>query len=212
MPRFPFPQMKALPLSLATGLALFLTSPPPPSQALTLTMLEVGNDVVVSGSGTLNLAALQGPIADLSEGAFIYPEFSSFLLGTATNFDVYSGTIAFPANFGSGEFDTGDGSGDPLGPVKFIVGFDPEIWVPAGYQSGEPLNSSAIFPGQSLASLGVTPGIYTWTWGSGADSDDLTLLVEESIPPVPGPLPLLGAAAAFGWSRRLRKRCLQARR
>jgi MYXO-CTERM domain-containing protein len=25
--------------------------------------------------------------------------------------------------------------------------------------------------------------------------------------PVPGPLPLLGAGAAFGWSRRLRKRC-----
>jgi hypothetical protein len=213
MPRFPFPQMKALPLSLATGLALFLTSPPPPSQALTLTMLEVGNDVVVSGSGTLNLTALQGPIPDFNGVAFVDPEFSSFLLGEATDFDVYSGTIAFPANFGSGTyFETRDGgSGDALGPVQ-IFGFGREIWVPAGYQSGEPINSSAIFPGQSLASLGVTPGIYTWTWGSGADSDDLTLLVEESIPPVPGPLPLLGAAAAFGWSRRLRKRCLQARR
>jgi hypothetical protein len=56
------------------------------------------------------------------------------------------------------------------------------------------------------------PGIYSWSWGSGLDADDLTLHVEETIPPVPGPLPLLGASAAFVWSRHLRKRCLQARR
>jgi hypothetical protein len=28
----------------------------------------------------------------------------------------------------------------------------------------------------------------------------------DVIPAVPGPLPLFGAAAAFGWSRRLKKR------
>lgn len=212
MPRFPFSQMKALPLSLATGVALLFTTPPTPSQALTLTMLEAGNDVVVSGSGTLNLTALQGPIPDQSDGAFVYPSFSSFLLGEATGLDVYIGDITFPASMGSGSGVIGDGSGAPFGPVQFVFGFGQELWVPAGYQSGGPLNASAIFPGESLASLGVTPGIYTWSWGSGADSDDLTLLVEESIPPVPGPLPLLGAGAAFGWSRRLRKRCLQARR
>lgn len=219
MPRFPIPQLKAAPLSLAAGLALLLASPPPPTQALTVTMLEVGNDVVMSGSGSLNLTALNGPIADFSPGPFVYPSASSFLLGSLSGLlgslsgiDVYFGDITFPTEFGPGSGVLGDGSGEPFGPVQFVFGFGQEIWVPAGYQSGAPLNASAIFQGETLESLGVNPGMYTWTWGFGADADDLTLHVEQTIPPVPGPLPLLGAGAAFGWSRRLRKRCLQARR
>lgn len=212
MPRFPIPKMKAAPLALAAGLALLLAHPPQPAQALTVTMLEVGNDVVVSGSGSLNLSALSGPIADYSPGPFLYPTASSFLLGSASGIDVYFGDITFPANFGTGSGVLGSGSGEPFGPVQLIFGFGQEIWVPSGYLSGGPLDASAIFQGETLASLGVNPGIYSWTWGTGADADDLTLHVEQSIPPVPGPLPLLGAGAAFGWSRRLRKRCLQARR
>ncbi|MFM7394031.1 MAG: hypothetical protein ACKO22_06635 [Cyanobium sp.] len=39
-----------------------------------------------------------------------------------------------------------------------------------------------------------------------AFSIDNASFASRSIPAVPGPLPLLGAAAAFGWGRRLRKR------
>ena len=210
--RFPIPQMKALPLSLAAGLAFMFASPPPSAQALTITMMEVGNDVVMSGSGSLNLTALNGPIPDLGSSPFVYPSFSSFLLGSVGGIDAYNGMITFPSDFGPGMVGVvGDGSGEQFGPVQ-VFGFGQEIWVPAGYQSGAPLNASAIFLGETLATLGINPGVYVWSWGSGADSDDLTLNVEQSIPPVPGPLPLLGAGAAFGWSRRLRKRCLQVRR
>jgi hypothetical protein len=212
MSRFPIQKMKAIPLTLAVGLALTLASPPPQAQALTITMLEVGDDVVMSGSGSLNLTALNGPIADFGSTPFVYPSFSSFLLGSLGGIDAYSGDITFPTDFGPGTAGVlGDGSGEQFGPVQ-VFGFGQEIWVPTGYQSGAPLNASAIFEGETLASLGVNPGIYVWSWGSGVDSDDLTLHVEHTIPPVPGPLPLLGAGAAFSWSRRLRKRCLQARR
>jgi hypothetical protein len=34
--------------------------------------------------------------------------------------------------------------------------------------------------------------------------------IQETAPPVPGPLPLFGAAAAFGMSRRLRQRIRRA--
>jgi hypothetical protein len=37
-------------------------------------------------------------------------------------------------------------------------------------------------------------------------SIDNASFANRSIPAVPGPMPLLGAAAAFGWGRRLRKR------
>ena len=46
-------------------------------------------------------------------------------------------------------------------------------------------------------------------------TDGTSILVGAGSPPpppasVPGPLPLFGATAAFGWSRRLRRRTLQA--
>jgi hypothetical protein len=48
-----------------------------------------------------------------------------------------------------------EGSGEPLGAVQIIFGFGPEIWVPADYQSGGPLNSSEIFQDETLASIGL---------------------------------------------------------
>lgn len=43
--------------------------------------------------------------------------------------------------------------------------------------------------------------------GSSSGSEPATLTITNfNAPPVPGPLPVLGAAAAFGWSRRLRRR------
>ncbi len=134
-------------------------------------MMEVGADVTMAGSGSLNLAALQGPVTDLSPGSFVYPSLSSFLLGTLSGVDAFFGTISFPTDFGSGSGVLGDGSGEPFGPVQ-IFGFGPEIWVPMGYQSGAPLNASAIFQGETLATLGINPGVYVWSWGSGEDADD----------------------------------------
>jgi hypothetical protein len=49
----------------------------------------------------------------------------------------------------------------------------------------------------NLSFLNQGAGAFSWT---GTGTFDL------EVPPVPGPLPLLGAGAAFGWTRRLRKR------
>jgi hypothetical protein len=43
------------------------------------------------------------------------------------------------------------------------------------------------------------PSIFSYTSGS-------ELIIVRNNPPVPGPLPLVGAAAAFGYSRKLRNR------
>ena len=56
----------------------------------------------------------------------------------------------------------------------------------------------ASFPVPSVFSLGVSPtDSFSWAKAS---------LVAQPAAPVPGPLPALGAAAAFGFSRQLRKR------
>ena len=44
------------------------------------------------------------------------------------------------------------------------------IGVPQGYISGDPLRNTTSWINATYASLGMTPGVYTWSWGSGADA------------------------------------------
>jgi hypothetical protein len=61
--------------------------------------------------------------------------------------------------------------------------------VPHLYVSDSALSDSATWTNSSFSSLGVTPGTYVWTWGSGADADSLTLDVVPA--PALSGLPLL---------------------
>jgi hypothetical protein len=56
--------------------------------------------------------------------------------------------------------------------------------VPAGYVSGTFLSDSATYSGKTLASLGVTPGTYVWTWGTGANQN---FTLQIPVPPPTGP-------------------------
>jgi hypothetical protein len=58
------------------------------------------------------------------------------------------------------------------------------IIVPIGYVSGTALSDSATYSGTTLASLGVTPGTYVWTWGTGANQN-FTLQIRPAVPPPP---------------------------
>jgi hypothetical protein len=50
--------------------------------------------------------------------------------------------------------------------------------VPQGYVSGTTLTtSSATFNNATFASLGVTPGTYVWTWGTGLPNQNFTLII-----------------------------------
>ena len=51
------------------------------------------------------------------------------------------------------------------------------LFVPQGYISGTSLASTNTWANQSFASLGLTPGTYTWTWGSGAHADRFILQI-----------------------------------
>ena len=75
------------------------------------------------------------------------------------------------------------GSGNMVGiAAAILVEFTGVLLsVPRGYVSGTVLSDSATYSGATLATLGVTPGTYVWTWGTGANQN-FTLQIKT-----PGP-------------------------
>jgi hypothetical protein len=64
----------------------------------------------------------------------------------------------------------------------------------------------SILPGSSRLPTSLPPGDYTFWIQQVSGDSEYKFLVTSS---VPGPLPLLGAAAGFNWTRRLRRRVKQ---
>ena len=98
--------------------------------------------------------------------------------------------LSAPASFGTGGFAY---TPSTTGSIAGIVGNEDEILVPPDYVSGTALTDSDTFTGASFASLGFAPGTYTYTWGTGANADSLTVV---GVAPEPGTWALLGIGAA----------------
>jgi hypothetical protein len=157
--------------ALGTAVAIGAGLSARPSQAAYIvTLTEAGGDVVANGSGSIDTAGLTF-IGTEIDSAAITPAIGAIVLGptTATASDIYHGSLpsfgiggGAPANVGSGDL-VGTDSGDLL-------------YLPSGYASGDPLSDTATWTGQTFASLGVTPGTYVLTWGSGATADSFTLI------------------------------------
>lgn len=107
----------------------------------------------------------------------------------------FGGTGAiYPANSATGPF---------FGFMSALYVIDP------AYTAGQPFLSSATFNNTSLAVFDLTTPGLVGTWSINGTSESINLFIgPPPTPPtvVPGPLPLFGAGAAFGWSRRLRRR------
>ena len=155
-----------------------------------LTLLEVGPDVILSGSGTFDLTNLTYK-QTIPPTGFILPSNAQFFSGTDSGTpvyaDLYSGTtFNIPTNFGvsaqtASNFGSGDCVGSLLqGPNKYLV-------VPTGYTSNTVISTYMVFSGKTFTTLGVTQGTYTWTWGT-TNPGVMTLQIgEPSVTPTPTP-------------------------
>ena len=161
-----------------------------------ITIQQVGSNVDVTGSGSLNLTALTLEAGgSFHQPPDLIPFDAEVVVGTTAGGDVngYSG-ISGPTSFGSGVSASGSlisGSGAIFG----VEGSVPDLLVPVGYTSGAALGTSTNVYSGSFSSLGLTPGTYKWTWGSGATADSLTVQIG---PAGAVPEPSTAVLAAFG--------------
>ena len=212
MPRFAQRYKRFAPLVAAP--AALLLSQGQAKAVLTYNIFESAGNVVVETNGSLDLTgAMLVENSSMSciggsDGALIS---SASLICTGLNSNASMYSISGPPSFnGTAQLFASSASGIStllIGAPIFgdssisIFGIDP------AYLSTTPIVSSATFNGETLASLGFTTSGLIGTWSLTGTSETIQVFLGN--PPaaaVPGPLPLLGIGAAFGWSRRLRKR------
>ena len=146
-----------------------------PAQAFTVTIDQVGSNVVANGSGAFNLTGLT-LASEGASSAGMNPSIAVLAVATGTQ-DQYRG-FSGPSSFGPGGFIFASSkSGDAVtlfGGMTFFSG----VWVPHDYVSGTPLSDSMTFNNATFASLGVTPGTYIWSWGTGLPNQNFTLIIQ----------------------------------
>jgi hypothetical protein len=159
----------ALGAAVTIGLGLSVL---PARAAYVVKLKQVNDDVVATGSGTIDLTDLHLDASNAQNSPGMQPNFPVIITGPAGDglLDLYDSGLFVPTSFGTGGNFVGpiNGSGD-------LVAAGYTLGVPAGYTSGSPLSSTSTWERATFESLGVTPGVYTWTWGSGANADSFTL-------------------------------------
>jgi hypothetical protein len=177
--------------------------------AYTVTISQVGPDVVASGSGSINTLDLL-PLGAVTAEPLVHGVDALLYIGgtphifTAVDAPV-PGLVVGPTSFGTSLFIESDAaSGGAVG----VAGVQQRLFVPPGYISGDPLSSSATWNGKTIASLGLTPGTYTWNWGAGANADSFTVVINAAPPAASIPtlsewglIGISGLVALFGLAR-----------
>ena len=163
-----------------SGASRFINNNPPPQSGFLITITNNGSNVLMIGTGSVNLTGLsliatnQGPVSMGGIGI----NSATFISGAnGQNYDEYGGFLTTPSNFGSGSgLPPSSVSGSLFGVI--YQGAPPHhLMVPTGYTSGTQITTSQTFNNTSIASLGLTVGTYTYTWGTASNADSVTVVI-----------------------------------
>jgi hypothetical protein len=157
--------------------------------AIIATIEQQGANVVATASGTVDTAGLGSGGTNSNSGASVNSAAALFAVGSASTYDVFTG-ITGPTHFGSVHFLQ---ASSQTGDLIAVVGVNGWLNLPDNYVSGASLSGTGTWDNTTLAALGLTTGILTWTWGSGATADSFTLnIVDGTSVPEPSTLSVLG--------------------
>jgi hypothetical protein len=185
--------------TLALVGALGAISVSPANAAIVVNFTQSGPNVVATTSGTLNITGLAYVETD-GVSAGIFPRASIFsavysVFPYTTN--IYSGVFG-PAMFCNTGFQSASSS---TGDVFYIN--SRQVGVSQGFASGSALNAVTTFANATFASIGVTPGTYSYI----LPNDTVTINI-SNVSAVPEPatwaMMILGMSAV-GFAMRRRK-------
>jgi PEP-CTERM motif len=148
----------------------------PAEASVLIDIYQTGGNVVATGSGTIDLTGLTFDFSAAVGGMGAVVPFDGIAaVGPDNVADVYTG-VSGPASFGPGATTFGSsGSGDAFGVAASLLP-SPVLFVPEGYVSGTALSGSSTFASETIASLGLAPGTYVYTWAiPGSIGDSLTV-------------------------------------
>jgi hypothetical protein len=172
---------KQMASTTALGVAMLIgfgLCAPQAQAAYIVTVDQVGSAVLATGAGSINFDALAF-YGDEIDRSLIAASGGAIIVGptTPTNNTFYSGITGPAITFGTGgEFFADGGSGGIVGLGTFDETTGGVVAVPQDYVSGTSLGTStATWTNATISSLGLTPGAYVWSWGSGATADTFTL-------------------------------------
>jgi hypothetical protein len=157
---------------------------------------QVGNNVVVNGSGSIDLSLLTG-VGNGGTHALVSGAFGSVVLGPVSSDGVFGGFTG-PLSFGTSDNQFASStSGDSFGLVASVNGFNqPVLYLPGTYVSGAELNASATFDNTTILLLGLTHCTYNYTSTSSIGFGETVFTVNIASVPEPSSLPM--AATAMG--------------
>ena len=166
-----------------------------PVQAFTITMEQVGSNVVANGSGAINLTGLTFDGSGSGGAADVFASSGGISIGATVDTTLYNGFTG-PTSFGSGGVHLANtSSGDFVSIFASGVFFFQDIFLPTTYVSNAALSDSMTFNNATFATLGVIPGTYTWTWGTGLPNQNFTLIIGRAgVPDGGSTVSLLGCA------------------
>jgi len=186
-------------------------------------IFEDGGNLKIETRGALTLTGLDSQTGSVCTppppGGFLQPSEALICSGVEAVDNPYRKyNLSGPKDFDYVDSGSGNYVGpanDTTGPRNWLWAKDsptPYFYIIESYDNG-PINSSATFTGKSLASVGIAstqlnPNIGSWTFFGDTNPTNVINVIVGAPPglPVPAPLPLFGTAAAYGWSRRLRRR------
>jgi hypothetical protein len=139
-----------------------------------VTITQVGNDVVWSGSGSFNLTALTSAGPGSIGGGYASNQ-AIWAIGPNTSVDTYSGTITYPSIFGTSAVGVTSNTGSTFGILP--GGSGRLLYVPSGYVSNTNISGTSTYANTTIAGAGLTPGTYTWSWGSAPNTSTLVMTI-----------------------------------
>jgi hypothetical protein len=51
------------------------------------------------------------------------------------------------------------------------------LYVPVGYTSNTTISGTSTYANQTISGMGLTPGVYTWSWGTGGNTSTLIMTI-----------------------------------